>query len=163
MHRVHTLGWDAFQRGRWESINSVFRTGGFLFTTGRLSLDRAFGPQKAYYIAHIGYALMTTWLAFATKPWQFFVTLPLYAFKLLRETTQSTAFQHAGKEAGFGNGEMLAKLSSASKIVGMIIPPIWSRIYAFGMEHNTPGGFYLVITAFTLSKLVLVKMCDVKF
>ena len=87
MHRVHTLGWDAFQRGRWESINSVFRTSGFLFTMGSLSLGRTFGPQNAYYIAHVGYALMTLWLAFATKPWQFFVTLPLCKSKYSRSVS----------------------------------------------------------------------------
>ena len=77
MHRVHILQWDAFQRGRWESINAVFRTCGFVFTTGQLSLNHAFGPQSAFYIAHVGYALMTVWLAVATKPWHFFATLPL--------------------------------------------------------------------------------------
>ena len=57
---------------------------------------------------------------------------------------------------------MLAKLSSASKIVGMAIPPVWSWIYAFGVERGMPGFFYLVITAFTLFKLALVKMCAVE-
>ena len=42
---------------------------------------------------------------------------------------------------------MLAKLSSASKIVGMAIPPVWSWIYAFGVERGMPGFFYLVISS----------------
>jgi MFS family permease len=35
LHRVETLGWDTLQRGRWESVNSMFRTAGIVFTTGR--------------------------------------------------------------------------------------------------------------------------------
>ena len=70
--------------------------------------------------------------------------------------------QLSDKRRVTGSGEMLAKLSSASKIVGMVIPPVWSWIYAFGVERGMPGFFYLVITAFTLFKLALVKMCAVE-
>jgi hypothetical protein len=47
LHRIHITGWDAFQRGRWESINSLFRTGGFVFTSGAFALPKLLGITRA--------------------------------------------------------------------------------------------------------------------
>jgi hypothetical protein len=47
LHRININGWDAFQRGRWESVNSLFRTGGFVFTSGAFALPKRLGLTRA--------------------------------------------------------------------------------------------------------------------
>ena len=101
------------------------------------------------YIAH------AVWLSFASSPWQFYVSLPCYLLKLLRDTAQVTAVQIAGQEAGFGNGEITAMLYNAQTVVGVVAPVPWAFLYGKGVRVGSPGMFYWAIAAFTVLKLTL--------
>ena len=69
---------DAFQRGRWESVNSLFRTMGFVFTSGSLALPKLLGIRRALDTTLLAYIAQAVWLCFAkSSSWQFFATLPL--------------------------------------------------------------------------------------
>ena len=78
LHRIEVLRWDAFQRGRWESVNSLFRTMGFVFTSGSLALPKLLGMRRALDTTLLAYIAQSVWLCFAkSSSWQFFATLPL--------------------------------------------------------------------------------------
>ena len=86
LHRVHLLGWDMLQRGRWGSINSVFRTAGIVFTTGSLGLFGLLGFSRALGVSLLSSIAQALCLSSASKPWHFYAALPCYLLKLLRDT-----------------------------------------------------------------------------
>ena len=143
LHRVHLLGWDTLQRGRWESINSIFRTAGIVFTTGRFGLIERLGFSRALDVALLNYIAQALWLSSASKPRHFYIALPCYLLKLLRDTVQVAAVQTAGREAGFGNGEITGMVYNAQTVVGVLAPMPWAWVYGLGMAHGRPGMFYV--------------------
>jgi DHA1 family tetracycline resistance protein-like MFS transporter len=155
LHRVHLLGWDTLQRGRWESINSIFRTAGIAFTTGSFGLIERLGFSRALDVALLNYIAQALWLSSASKPWHFYAALPCYLLKLLRDTVQVAAVQTAGQEAGFGNGEITGMIYNAQTVVGVLAPMPWAWVYGLGMAYGRTGLFYLVIAGFTTAKLLL--------
>jgi DHA1 family tetracycline resistance protein-like MFS transporter len=156
LHRINVNGWDAFQRGRWESINSLFRTLGFVFTSGAFALPKLLGLTRALDVSLVCYIAQALWLALASSEWQFYATLPLYSLKLLRDSVQKTTVQQAGQRAGFGNGELSALLYNLNTIMEVLSPPPWSWVYAAGVNRGGPGLFYVVIAGMTAVKLALV-------
>ena len=128
--------------GRWESINSLFRTSGFVFTSGAFALPKLLGLTRALDVSLVCYIAQALWLAFARSEWQFYATLPLYTLKLLRDSVQKTTVQQAGQRAGFGNGELSALLYNLNTIIEVVSPPLWSWIYAAGVNRaGMPGAF----------------------
>ena len=99
LHRIEILGWDTFQRSRWESTNSLFRTFGFVFTTGFLGLPKWIGVMRSLDVSLGLYIIQALWLAFARSAWQFYAVLPLYLLKLLRDSVDKTNIQQAGMDA----------------------------------------------------------------
>ena len=62
---------------RWESVNSVFRTAGFVWTSGRFRLERLVGSmQGALELSLALYMVQSVWLLFARSAWQFYAVLP---------------------------------------------------------------------------------------
>ena len=62
---------------RWESVNSVFRTAGFVWTSGRLRLARLVGgTHRALELSLALYMAQSLWLLFARSAWQFYAVPP---------------------------------------------------------------------------------------
>ena len=155
LHRIEVLGWDTFQRSRWESTNSLFRTFGFVFTTGFLGLPKLIGIMRSLDVSLGLYIVQALWLAFARSAWHFYAVLPLYLLKLLRDSVDKTNLQQAGMEAGFGNGEIAALSNNLFTIVQALGPMPWAWVYSIGVSHGQPGMFYLLVAGLSTLRLGL--------